>query len=226
MNPFKQQEAGVRWQQMTNAAVEAVGNLGWKMRRQPGRGMSNTWLMEKDGETFTASIRTTQDRWVAFPPLAGGTRWKTLDDVQKVIVAAVNDVDNPDVIEVYLFDQEEVRARFDEAYSTRKSAGHVIKDNYGFWINMDHDRKRDAAYQAGSGLAVDHGPIGRMHIEVFATTPAAKRPVEVQEDDGAANDDAAALNTVGDVMTWARSTIARLASVPIEAVKLDLKIQY
>ena len=41
--------------------------------------------------TWIASVRTTRDRWIAFPPLDGGTRWKTLDDVELVLVAAVDE---------------------------------------------------------------------------------------------------------------------------------------
>ena len=82
------------------------------MQRRPGRGLSNIFEVTKDGTNTTACIRTTRDRWFAFPPLAGATRWKTLDDVENVIVAAVNSKENPEKVEVYIFPADEVRRRF------------------------------------------------------------------------------------------------------------------
>ena len=227
-NNFKQMDASSRWQIMVGAAVAAMEkNHGWKMSRRPGRGLSNTWLMEKDGQTFTASIRTSQDRWLAFPPLNAGQKWKTLDDVQKVIVATVDNPQDPDLIEVYLFEQPEVRARFDKAYQARKAAGHLIKDNFGFWVNLDTDNRRDATYNTGAGLADIHQPISRLEIDTFASHPANAATIAKIGDPNEADDsEAPDFKTVGGVMAWARSTISRLADVPIDAVKLDLKIQY
>ncbi len=78
-----------RWRLLVDAAKQAAGKAGYKLTRVPGRGLSNIWSMEKGGKTQMAAIRTTRDRWIAFPPLNGGTEWKTLDDVKLVVVAAV-----------------------------------------------------------------------------------------------------------------------------------------
>ena len=78
----------------------------------PGRGRSNVWEVEENGRQRRVSIRTTKDRWFAFPPLQKGTKWKTLDDVDIVVVAAVDDRDDPRNVEVYRFDAEEIRRRF------------------------------------------------------------------------------------------------------------------
>ena len=59
----------VRWHLLVNAAKKAADAEGYSMERVPGRGLSNIWNVTKDGETKVASIRTTRDRWIAFPPL-------------------------------------------------------------------------------------------------------------------------------------------------------------
>ena len=110
----------VRWHLLVNAAKKAADAQGYSMERVPGRGLSNIWNVTKDGETKVASIRTTRDRWIAFPPLEGGTKWKTLDDVDTVIVATVDSKEEPENIEVYIFPSDDVRKRFDAAYAARQ----------------------------------------------------------------------------------------------------------
>ena len=101
-----------RWRLMVDAAKAGMAAQGYSLARVPGRGMSNVWNVTKDGETRMASIRTTRDRYIAFPPLEGGTKWKTLDDVEMVAVATVDSKDAPEKVEVYLFPADDVRQRF------------------------------------------------------------------------------------------------------------------
>src|ERR1700752_68561 len=118
-----------RWL-MVEAAKRGAKDAAYTLTRVPGRGLSNVWYMEKPGEQRQqASIRTTLDRGIAFPPLKGGTEWKTLDDVAMVVVAAVDSKENPQRIEVYIIPANDVRKHFDEAYAARTKAGHAIKDD-------------------------------------------------------------------------------------------------
>lgn len=225
-NQFKELSQSARWALMVSAVVQGAEQAGWKMTRKPGRGMSNTWLMERDGKKLVAAIRTSQDRWLAFPPLEGGTTWKTLVASDAVLVGVVDEKDQPNAIQVYLFDAEDVRQRFDAAYKARASAGHVIKDDYGFWVNMEED-KRDLPMAVGSGLFSSYKPIATYSVaDLVAANPGAQAAAvdaESAEDDSA---NAPAFATINDVMSWARDNISKLAAVPIESVKLDLKIQY
>ena len=100
------------WNILVGAATRALEGAGLAPKRVPGRGRSNIWEVEENGRRMRVSIRTTKDRWFAFPPLEKGTKWKTLDDVDIVVVAAVDDPDDPRQVEVYRFDAEEVRKRF------------------------------------------------------------------------------------------------------------------
>lgn len=217
----------VRWHLLVNAAKNAADAQGHSMERVPGRGLSNIWNVTKDGETKVASIRTTRDRWFAFPPLEGGTKWKTLDDVDTVIVATVDSKDEPENIEVYIFPADEVRKRFDEAYAARQKNGQSVKDNFGMWIGLDQD-KRGIASSVGSGI-IDH-------YECVATYAISDLLDETQAEsaigDADANQEAVEASdldepsTIAEVISFARDHIARLAGVPHDSVKLDLKIEY
>lgn len=217
------------WRLMVGAALQGARRRGYALKKQPGRGLSNTYELTKDGKTQTASIRTTRDRWIAFPPLDDGKRWKTLDDVDLVLVAAVDNRLNPQNVEVYLFPADEVRKRFDASYAARIANDHRVRNNYGMWVLLD---KGDDAVisQVGHGLAEEYPRIANFSIDELEgvvakdvrkmASEAALDPEEVVP----VTDAGPALNTVADVLTFARQKIATLTGMPTETIKLDLKM--
>jgi hypothetical protein len=211
---------------MVGAARRGAETSGYRLTRKPGRGLSNVWIIEKDGKSESAAIRTSRDRHLAFPPLDEGKRWKTLDDVEKVLAAVVDNKADPQNVEVYLFPADEVRRRFDSAYAARASAGHKNRDNYGMWVNIDPDKL--APYSVGSGLAKAYSPIATFSIDELMAeqpeaTPADERP-EPEELNGVASKSEP--STIADVVTQARDQIARIAGVRPDAIKVDVKIEY
>src|SRR5262249_44701237 len=152
------------WRLMVSAAVDGAKMQGYVMTRQPGRGMSNTWVAKKAGEQKRVSIRTSQDRWIAFPPLNNGARWKTLDEVDLVIVAGVDSADDPRNVEVCIFPAAEVRRRFDASYRARIAHGQTIRDDFGMWVRLDAPDV-DLPSRIGSGLAVDYPSVARISID-------------------------------------------------------------
>ena len=226
-NRLKEMGETASWRLMVSAAVEGAKKSGYEMKRQPGRGLSNTWAVSKDGGTKIASVRTTRDRWIAFPPLDNGTRWKTLADVDLVLVSAVDDHRNPQNVDVYLFPADEVRKRFDASYAARIANGHTVRDDFGMWVKLDA-ADSDLPTQVGAGLALDYPAIARFSLdelegEITVATEKAVEEVTVETDEASA--DMPTFNTVGDVLAWARSEIARLSGMPSDAIKLDLKIE-
>ena len=166
------------------------------------------------------------DRWFAFPPLKGGTKWKTLDDVDVVIVAAVDDRDDPQRIEVYWFDAVEVRKRFDESYAARIQAGQTVKDNFGMWVNLDKD-DRGLPASVGAGLAVVQSPVATYSIEELVGENGSETTV-VSDGGGGESEGETSRHephTIAEVMDWARKRIATLSGVRTEAVKLDCRIR-
>ena len=158
----------VKWRLMVEAAKRGAIAAGYTLDRMPGRGLSNVWMITKGGTSQKASIRTTRDRWIAFPPLEKGKKWKTLDQVDLVIVATVNDRDDPRNVEVYIFPQAEVRKRFDASYAARVAAGQRTGDNFGMWVARDQ-RGRNSPADVGSGIVDQYKPVAVIPIADLLT---------------------------------------------------------
>ncbi|HEV2080599.1 MAG TPA: hypothetical protein VGR19_11975 [Allosphingosinicella sp.] len=230
-NRLKEMGESAAWHLMVSAALEGAKQQGYSLKRQPGRGLSNTYEVTKDGKTQVASVRTTRDRYIAFPPLDGGKRWKTLDDADLVLVSAVDDPANPQNVDVYMFPAEEVRKRFDASYAARIANKHTVRDNYGMWVMLDKGDDKVVS-QIGHSLAVDYPRIAHFTIDELQASAdpdvrkmADETPV-VEEEAGVREVQAAGptLDTVADVLSFARERIAALTGMPEDAVKLDLKM--
>ena len=217
---FSELSVSRTWNILVGAAIRALEGKGFEPDRVPGRGRSNVWKIVENGQRKRVSIRTTKDRWFAFPPLKKGTKWKTLDDVDVVIVAAVDDRDDPQNVEVYRFDAAEVRKRFDESYAARIQAGQTVKDNFGMWVNLDTD-DRGLPASVGAGLAAKHAPIATFPLEDLVAENSVET-AEVAADGEASGRDP---HTIAEVMDWARKRIATLSGVRMEAIKLDCRIE-
>ena len=226
-NRLKEMGETASWRLMVSAALEGAKAAGYSMKRQPGRGLSNTYEMTKDGKTSIASVRTTRDRAIAFPPLDEGKRWKTLSDADLVLVSAVDDYFNPQNVDVYLFPGDEVRKRFDASYAARIAAGHTVRDNYGMWVPIDKGDD-EIPSRVGHSLAVDFPAIARFTIDELeaGVEPDTKQLAAeaAPEPDDEVSADVPTLNTVADVLAFAREKIAALTGMPVDAIKLDLKM--
>ena len=230
-NRLKEMGDSAAWHLLVSASLEGARQLGFSLKRQPGRGLSNTYEMTKGGKTQIVSVRTTRDRWVAFPPLESGAKWKTLDDVDVVLVSAVDSRDNPQNVDVYLFDAGEVRKRFNAGYAARVKQGHTVRDNYGMWLMLDKGEDGTAS-QVGHSLAVDYPAIAHFTIDELQQTadpnvrkmaneaPVLEEEVEVRD----ASVEKPKLDTVAEVLAFARDAIAQLTGMSIEAIKLELKM--
>ena len=214
------------WRVLVDAAKRGAVEAGYEIiTRQPGRGLSNVWDLKKGGKTQAASFRTTRDRWIAFPPLEGGKKWKTLDDVELVVVATVDSKENPKNAQVYVLPASDVRDRFVASRAARIKNGHTVRDDFGMWVNLDADH-RDTASAVGSGIVQKYSPVATYVLDVLF-----QEMTSVHSDDGDTaitepDDEKAQLVTISDVMTWARERVADIAGVRVEAVKLDLKVEY
>lgn len=213
------------WQFLVEAAKRGVEAQGFELERVPGRGLSNVWNLKRDGAVQPASIRTTRDRWFAFPPLANGNRWKTLDEVDLVVVAAVDSKDSPKNIEVYIFPAEEVRKRFKSAHKARSEAGLAVRDDFGMWVGLDAD-VRGIPASVGSGIVDQHPPVAVYPIETLLSGNEKPTGIGAMPASAARQSITPDTTTIADVLSRARQQIADIAAVRVEAVRLDLKIEY
>lgn len=135
-----------------------------------------------------------------------------------MIVAALDNPSSPKAIEVYIFPADEVRKRFNSNYAARIKNGHKVKDNFGMWVSLDRDDRNIPASQ-GSGIIEIYRA-----VEIYA--------IEDIPDELTSNDNElltiedASPQTIGEALSKAREQIAILAGVSVDAVKLDLKIEY
>jgi len=229
-NRLKEMGETASWRLMVSAALEGAKQAGYTMKRQPGRGLSNTYEMTKSGKTQIASVRTTRDRYIAFPPLDGGKKWKTLDTADLVLVSAVTDPGDPQAVDVYLFPGEEVRKRFDASYAARIANGHTVREDFGMWVMIDKG-DNDIVSQVGHSLAVDYPAIAHFTIDeleagagVEADTKQMAEEAAPEPEEEVAIEAGPTLNTVADVLAFAREKIAALTGMPADAIKLELKM--
>jgi hypothetical protein len=176
-----------RWHLLVRAAKKGAETQGYTLSRVPGRGLSNIWHVTKDGRTQKACIRTTQDRWFAFPPLDNGKKWKTLSEVDLVIVAAVDSRDEPENVEVYLLPASEVRTRFDAAYAARADAGQILKNNFGMWVRLDQDT-RELPASVGSGIIDTHKTVAVFPISELLAADGGEVEEEILNEDARSDD--------------------------------------
>lgn len=213
-NEFQNLTATKAWHVLVEAAKRAASEAGYELERQPGRGRSNIWKIKQNGQEQLACIRTTRDRWIAFPPLKD--RWKTLDDVDVVIVSAVDDAGDPTKVEVYIFPANEVRDRFNASHKARIDNGQSVRDNFGMWVALDHD-DRGIASSVGSGIVETYSPIA-----VFPLVD-----LDIADDEGGPDEaETAGPHTIADVLVTATQQIARIAGVMPDRVKLNLTIEH
>lgn len=222
-NLYKELTNSQAWQVSVGAATKALTETGYHLVKLPGRGRSNVYAATKDGKMIRISIRTTKGRKFAFPSTDKGKAWLTLDDVEVVVVAAVDDRDDPTIIQVYKFDAAEVRKRFSDAYSARTKADIVVRDNFGMWISLDKDN-RGIPRSVGTGLGDDFPPIAEYLISDLVK----EKQIEIERGSPSANTDARTVvpKTIAEVVDLAKQRIAALAGVETASVKLELRIEY
>lgn len=208
-----------RWQQLVNCARRALEDNGFAIRRVPGRGRQNVWITKKNGVEKTVCIRTTRDRWIAFPPL-GDDEWKTLDDVEEVVVVAVDDTELPKKAEVFIFPAKDVRNRFNDAYKARKKEGREMTLNFGMWVALDA-RDKGGVNDVGSGIVEHYSP-----ISVFPLEFGSPRPSRIQTAPESGNDDRDTdePQNVQQALQNARQQIAEITGMPLDKVHLELRI--
>jgi hypothetical protein len=155
----------------------------------------------------------------------GGKAWKTLDEVDVVVIATVDQKDDPQKVAVHIFDRDEVRTRFAAAYKARVKAGILPKDDFGMWINGDPD-DRGIPGSVGAGLFAVRPPIAIYNVQELLKPQASDASVEISAGPIESAPPASSLGgTIADVLKAARERIAQLAGGPIESVRLDLKLE-
>src|SRR5260370_32704373 len=96
--------------------IKALHQQGYEVKRIDGSGKSSVRRITKGAQSLKVSIRTTQDKWIAFPRNSEDTAWVTLSEVDAVVVVSVDSVGDPKFAQVHLLAGVDVRQRFYRAY--------------------------------------------------------------------------------------------------------------
>jgi hypothetical protein len=156
-------------------ALQTLRSEGWEVERTAGG--ASVRLIRKGNTSHRVSVRTTQDQWIAFPRRANDKGWVTLSDVDVVVVASVDDADNPQAARVHWLNADKLLARFDRAYKTRKEAGHTIPLARGIWIPLYIAEDGNPRY-AGGGAGLDAPEIARVPLAVTNTRGESQMPAQ------------------------------------------------
>ena len=140
-------------------AEKALAAEGWAISRVARGGKASLREIRRGDVTARVSIRTSQDAWIAFPPKPKGAGWVTLDDVDYVVAASVDDKLNPTEARVHMVAAKEVRERFDRAYAARKRAGYTLPEGRGVWISLYDAEASDPVTLVGAGMGLSHAAI-------------------------------------------------------------------
>lgn len=158
-NVFKRPEKASIRRKLFELGEIALKRNGWQVERLQGIGKSSIRKISKGDERHVVAIRTTQGQWIAFPRKDNDAGWLTLDDVDFVVAVTVDDKDDPKEGVVYMVPGDEMRERFDRAYTARLKAGHTIPIGRGVWVSMFLAEDPDAASSIGGGIALGKKPL-------------------------------------------------------------------
>jgi hypothetical protein len=163
---FKDPEKHRRKKLLFHYGVQALQKEGWTVERETGLGKSSVRRITKNGDSKLVAIRTTQDRWIAFPPAPEGTGWVTLDGVEAVIAVSLAPKSASEAW-VHWLPAKEMRERFDLAYDARKKAGRAFPKRRGVWIPLyqrESDNPRNVGF-VGGGAGLDHQPLAKVPLK-------------------------------------------------------------
>lgn len=152
-------EKRARKKTLFDAAIAALEKNGWKVERIARSGKSSVRLITKAGKSHTVTIRTSQNTWIAFPRNKAGDGWRTLEGVDFVIAASVDDALEPRFAKIHMIEGDEMRARFDRAYEARMQANYSLPDGRGMWVSLYDSEAADPVTHVGAGAGLQHPPI-------------------------------------------------------------------
>lgn len=179
-NVYKTPQKAKLKRRLFEIGVQALKDAGYRVGRAGGG--SSVRQITKDGEKpKLVSIRTTQDRAIAFPPKKGGG-WRTLDDMDMVIAVSVDDRETPRYAWVHFLDGDDMRDRFNRTYQARKAAGLKMPNGRGVWLSLYKEEASDEPRRVGAGAGLVNPKVAVVPLDKNGggppPTPPASRPSE------------------------------------------------
>ena len=142
---------------LRTTAVRELEKLGYKVERIPRAGKGSLRKITKDGVSKVATIRTSQDAWIAFPRNSDDTGWSTLEDADVVVAASLTEKGSSRA-NFHLMDADDIRARFDRAREAKLKADHVMPAGRGIWLSLYSTEAEAPVSMVGAGAGLVHKP--------------------------------------------------------------------
>jgi hypothetical protein len=213
-NIFKTPEKGFLRTRLFQIAEEALQKDGWTVERIPRSGKASLRRLTKGKVQRIATIRTSQDAWIAFPRTSDDKAWATLSEADLVVASSVDDPHNPQFAQVHLIEGDEMRARFDRAYAARRQANHTMPIGRGIWLSLYSKEAADPVSLVGAGAGLAHPPIARVPLS-------AEEAVEVVEKQASQDDEEAAVESPLTIAE-AKRRLARTFGVTEDDVRITI----
>jgi hypothetical protein len=181
-NVYKTPDKAEIKRRLFEIGVQALKDAGYRVGRAGG-GSSVRQIIKEGEKPKLVSIRTTQDRHIAFPPKKGGG-WRTLDDVDMVVAVSVDDRETPRYAWVHFLPGDDMRARFNRTYEARRAAGLRMPNGRGVWLSLYKEESSDEPRRVGAGAGLVNPKVAVVPLDkngggpLPAPTPQASRPVE------------------------------------------------
>lgn len=145
---------------LRRTALKELERQGYKIERIPRAGKGSLRRISKGNESKVATIRTSQDTWYAFPRNDSNTGWSTLEDAEVVVVASLTEKESMRA-NFHIMPADDIRARFDRAYTARVKAGHVIPEKRGIWLSLYEPEGNSPVSHVGAGAGLAYKPFAK-----------------------------------------------------------------
>jgi hypothetical protein len=165
-NIFAAPEKSARKTQLFDLALQALAEHDYLVERVKGSGKSSLRRITKGGKSQIATIRTSQDCWIAFPRNENDVGWNTLDDADVVVAVSVDDKYEPRFANIHLIPADEMRKRYDRARDAKLRAGHVIPEKRGVWLSLYKQEANQPVNLVGAGAGIEYPPIAQYELEL------------------------------------------------------------
>lgn len=209
---------------LVDVCIQALERDGWVVTRARGVGNSRIRRIAKDSKSKLVAIRTSQDRWIAFPRTRDDATWATLSEVDAVAVASL-DPDDPTYARIHLLDANDLQSRFDRAYAARRAAGHSIPRGRGVWIALYENEALDPPTLVGAGAGLATEAIARVALPGSDESMAAGVVPPVSPPFAPTTEPARAGNSSEGRLTIAeaKSRLARTLGVDPSSIKITVE---
>jgi hypothetical protein len=200
-------------------AKTALISLGYTLGaslKVPG---AHTFQASLRGKSIRIGIKTCADRWLSIPRDGKGG-YGLLSAVDQVLVIAFDNWQDPNRIQIYLFDPEAITKKAAKAYAEAERVG--LKGLQWLPLDEDHSRRPVTARIAGDGLKHDAQLIFDEPIE---WTESSSRVATAADTPAPIPTESASSNPELGIMDRIKSMLSEQLGVRAELIEVDVRVK-